>query len=310
MQLGLMTEPQMGGTYDELLALARWAEDSGLDSFARADHYLDGTRSAPTTDALTTLAGLARDTSTIQLVVLVTPLTFRHPAVIAKSAATIDQMSRGRLGLGIGTGWMQGEHDIFGIELPEIWERFSRLFEVLAYVRAAFTHDEGFRGRHYELQPIDVLPRPPRPIPIIVGGSGPRKTPTYAGRFADEYNMFACDRETLDKRVSVMRAAAEAADRNPDDVIVSFASPAYVAGTEDAYRTLLEEEAATRGISAAAFESRLAANNLVHGTPEQAAAVAAGIEALGVGKLYLQEFKALSDIDTDLLGSIISAIRG
>ena len=226
MQLGLMTEPQLGGTYDELLGLARWSEANGLDCFARADHYLDGSDSKPTTDALTTLAGLARDTDTIQLVVLVTPLTFRHPAIIAKSAATIDQMSAGRLGLGIGAGWMHGEHDAFGIELPEVWERFSRLFEVLAYVRSAFTSAEGFRGRHYELQPIDVLPRPERPIPIIVGGSGPRKTPMYAGRFADEYNMFACGRATLERRVAVMREAAEAAGRNPDDVVVSFASPA------------------------------------------------------------------------------------
>ena len=89
MQLGLMTEPQMGGSYDQLLSLGRWAEDAGFDAFARSDHYLDGDRSAPATDAFATLAGLARDTTSIQLVVLVTPLTFRHPAVIAKTAATL-----------------------------------------------------------------------------------------------------------------------------------------------------------------------------------------------------------------------------
>lgn len=309
MQLGLMTEPQLGGTYDDLLRLARWSEDAGLDAFARSDHYLDGTRSAPATDALATLAGLARETTRIQLLVLVTPLTFRHPAVIAKTAATIDEMSGGRFGLGIGTGWMEGEHDVFGMDLPEMWERFSRLFEVLAYVQAAQTDDRGFRGRHYELKPIEVLPRPARPVPLIVGGNGPKKTPTYAGRFASEYNLFACNREKLERRVAVMRAAAEAADRNPDDITVSFSSPTFVAATEEAYRSLVEREAADRGISTAEFEDGLIRNNYVHGTPDQAASAVAEISALGVGRLYLQEFKALADIDTDVLGKVVSAIK-
>ena len=309
MQLGLMTEPQLGGTYDDLLGLAQWSENVGLDAFARSDHYLDGTRSAPTTDALATLAGLARETTRIQLVVLVTPLTFRHPAVIAKTAATIDEMSAGRFGLGIGTGWMHSEHDAFGMDLPEMWERFSRLFEVLAYVHAAQTDARGFRGRHYELKQIDVLPRPVRPIPIIVGGSGRKKTPTYAGRFADEYNLFACDRENLEKRVAVMRGAAESVGRNPDDITISFSSPTFVAPSDDAYGALLEQEAAARNIGPAEFEKELRRNNYVHGTPDQAAAVAADIAALGVGRLYLQEFKALGDIDTAVLGSVVSAIR-
>ena len=116
MQFGLMTEPQLGMTYEELLAAAKFAEEAGLDSFARSDHYLfPGTDAPHATDALATLAGLARETSRIDLCVLVAPITFRHPAVLAKMAATIDEMSGGRLVLGVGTGWMEEEHETFGL---------------------------------------------------------------------------------------------------------------------------------------------------------------------------------------------------
>ena len=205
MDLGLMVEPQVGGTYQRLLELARWSEAQGLTAFARSDHYLNGSESAHATDALTSLAGLARETERIELVSLVSPLTFRHPAVMAKSAATIDEMSGGRFALGIGTGWMEDEHEAFGIELYSLRERFSRLFETLSYVRAAFSGTEGYNGRHYDLASgIDVLPRPLN-VPIVIGGQGMQKTPALAGRFADEYNMFATDTETIETRLEVMR---------------------------------------------------------------------------------------------------------
>ena len=124
MEFGLMVEPQMGGTYEELLTLARAAESAGFTAFARSDHYLAGENSVAATDALTTMAGLARDTDTIKLTVLVTPLTFRHPGVIAKTGATLDEMSGGRFELGVGTGWMESEHRVFGIALPEMRARF------------------------------------------------------------------------------------------------------------------------------------------------------------------------------------------
>jgi alkanesulfonate monooxygenase SsuD/methylene tetrahydromethanopterin reductase-like flavin-dependent oxidoreductase (luciferase family) len=261
-----MVEPQLGGSYERLLALARWAEDIGLDSFARSDHYLHFGTSSPATDALTTFGGLARETERIQLVVLVTPITFRHPAVIAKTAATIDEMSGGRLGLGIGTGWMEPEHEAFGMDLPDLTERFDRFAETLAYVRAATSGSGGFRGTHYELRPIDVLPRP-EALPIIVGGSGMRRTPTLAGRFADEYNIFTCERELFEQRVAVMRAA-------PDEYV-----------------------------------ELLRAQNVPHGTPEEAAAGIERMAAMGVSKVYLQEMSALDDVDTAKLGSIVGAVR-
>lgn len=308
MELGLMVEPQIGGSYQRLLELAKWAEQAGLDSFARSDHYLAGTRSAPVTDAFTSLAGLARETERIELVALVTPLTFRHPAVIAKTAATLDEMSGGRFALGVGTGWMEAEHEAFGIELPSMWERFSRLFEVLAYIRAAFGPGEGFRGRHYELQPIDVLPKPQSPR-LVVGGSGMNKTPTYAGRFADEYNMFAMDRDSFEARCEVMREAAAANDRDPDAITVSMSVPTFVGATEQEYRVVLEDWAATRDQSPAEVEEAMVERNWLHGTPDQAAAKASELRDMGVEKLYFQHFKPLDEVDTDVLEPVVSDLR-
>jgi len=304
MQLGLMTEPQAGGTYERLLELARWAEANGLDAFARSDHYLDGERSAPTTDALTSLAGLARETSRIQLVVLVTPLTFRHPAIIAKTAATIDEMSGGRFALGIGTGWMEEEHEAFGIPLPDLRERFSRLYETLAYVRAAFDGSGGFRGRHYELAPIDVLPRPTGPLPIVVGGGGMRRTPTIAGRFADEYDMFVTDAATIRRRIETMQEAATAAGRDPATIRVSVMGPAVVAETDAEYQRLLADRAAKRGISVPEYVQLLEERNVPRGTAGQAREILAGLEDLGVDRYYIQRYAPLETIDTERLTAV------
>jgi alkanesulfonate monooxygenase SsuD/methylene tetrahydromethanopterin reductase-like flavin-dependent oxidoreductase (luciferase family) len=203
-----MTEPQLGGTYDDLLRFARHAETLELDSFARSDHL--AWRGSPTaaTDAFATLGGLARDTETIRLCVLVTPITFRHPAIIAKNAATIDQMSGGRLDLGVGTGWNQHEHDVLGLDFPDQSERWQRFEDSLSYLEAAFSDPSTeHRGRFYSLG-TDVLPKPSG-IRIVIGGSGPKRTPTLAGHRADEYNTFIEDPEKISARVAVMRAAAE-----------------------------------------------------------------------------------------------------
>jgi len=202
-----MTEPQLGGTYDDLLRFARHAESLQLDSFARSDHL--AWRGAPmaATDAFATLGGLARDTESIRLCVLVTPITFRHPAVIAKNAATIDQMSDGRLDLGVGTGWNEHEHDVLGLHFPDQAERWERFADALDYLETAFS-EEGreHRGPYYSLK-TDVLPKP-KGIRIIIGGSGPKRTPTLAGQRADEYNTYVGDPEAIAARVAVMRAAA------------------------------------------------------------------------------------------------------
>ncbi|MEN8234983.1 MAG: LLM class flavin-dependent oxidoreductase [Actinomycetota bacterium] len=309
MELGLMVEPQVGGSYARLRELAQWSEAQGLDAFARSDHYLDQERSAPATDALTSFGGLAEATTVIQLVVLVTPLTFRHPAVIAKTATTLDEMSGGRFALGVGTGWMVGEHDAFGMELPSLGERFDRFYETLAYLHAAFGGSDGFSGEYYRLEPIEVLPRPVN-VQVVIGGGGMKKTPTYAGRFADEYNMFVTDRDTLGQRLDVMRHAALEAGRDPADVKVSMAGPALVAQDDAAYGAILTERGAKREMSASEYEAFLAERNVPRGTPDEAASVISVLEGLGVGRFYVQEYAALSDVDTDALGPVFQALRG
>jgi alkanesulfonate monooxygenase SsuD/methylene tetrahydromethanopterin reductase-like flavin-dependent oxidoreductase (luciferase family) len=310
MEFALMLEPQAGGSYDELLGLARWAEDQGLAAIARSDHYLNGPESAEATDALTTLAGLARDTSRIKLTVLVTPLTFRHPAVIAKTAATIDQMSGGRLELGVGTGWMESEHEQFGMELPDLRTRFSLLYEHLAYLWAAFGRSEpGFTGRHFELAPIEVKPRPTGDLPIIIGGSGMKKTPTYAGRFADEYNMFYCSLDVLAERRAVMVDAAREAGRDPDAIRISMAGPIIAASDAAEHADMLAEMAADRDTTADELRARLDDRNVPHGTFDQVRSHLADLEAAGVSRLYLQRYEHLSTVDTAALERTLGPLR-
>jgi alkanesulfonate monooxygenase SsuD/methylene tetrahydromethanopterin reductase-like flavin-dependent oxidoreductase (luciferase family) len=300
MDFALMLEPQAGGSYDELLRLARWAEDYGLVSIARSDHYLNGPESAEATDALTTLAGLGRDTSRIKLTVLVTPLTFRHPAIIAKTAATVDQMSGGRLELGVGTGWMESEHEKFGIELPDLRTRFSLLYEHLAYLSAAFGRSgPGYQGRHFELDEIEVKPPPTGSLPIIIGGSGMKKTPSYAGRFADEYNMFICPLDTLAERRRVMSEAAVAAGRDPSAVRISMAGPIVVGADAAEHLELLEKNAAERDMTLDELRELYATRNILHGTFDEVASRIEGLEAAGVSRYYYQRYAPLSDVDTD-----------
>lgn len=308
MELGFFVEPQVGGTWPRLFELAQWAERMGFDAFARSDHYLDMDRSDHATDAMSTLAGLAVTTTAIQILPMVSPLTFHHPSRLVKIAGTVDEMSAGRFALGVGTGWMESEHEAFGIELPDLRERFSMLYETLAYLRAAFSGSDGFEGRHYHLSPIDVLPRP-RSVPIVIGGSGMKKTPAFAGRFADEYNMFAVDAETLEQRLEVMAGAADDADRDSGAIKVSFACPVYVAANEAGYRALIAERAAGAGITAEEYVDRLDRRNFVHGTPEGAAEIMHRVAEMGVHRLYLQRYCHLDVIDTDVFEAILAAYR-
>lgn len=295
-----MTEPQLGGTYDQLLALARWSESNGMASFARSDHYYSGRSPRPAaTDALATLAGLARETSSIRLAVLVTPITFRHPAVIAKNAATIDEMSGGRLDLGVGTGWMEAEHTAFGLPFPPWSERFSRLEEALGYLEAAFG-DGRYTGEHYR---FDAEARPtPSGIRLIVGGSGERRTPRLAGTHADEYNQFFDAPPELARRISVMRQAA--GDR---PVTISVMGGTVTGRTDAEYQENLARVADARGKSAQQFETELKADGVPVGTPGQIAEAVARLEEVGVDRWYVQW---LDLADPDGFYRTMEAIRG
>lgn len=293
MDLALMTEPHLGGTYEDLLELARFAEEAGLASFARSDHYLS-TRTDPppdATDAFATLAGLARETERVRLCVLVAPITWRHPPVLAKTAATIDLMSGGRLDLGVGTGWMEEEHQALGIPFHD-WEgRFQRLEEALRYLRAAFGDGEAeLEGEHYRLGPVDVRPKPAqRPsIPLIVGGQGPRRTPTLAGTYADEYNHFVTTPEELGPKAEVARRAAAEAGRDPDALRVTMMGPVLVGRDEADYRRRLEEAAADRGRSPEEHEERWREAGIPIGTPAQVRETLDALTEAGVDTYYVQ----------------------
>lgn len=288
MRFSLMTEPQLGGTYDQLLDLALWAEAEGMVSFARSDHYYSSREPRPdATDAFATLAGLARDTTTVRLCVLVSPLTFRHPAVIAKTAATIDQMAGGRLDLGVGTGWMDLEHDVFGLPFPEWSERFERLTEALPYLRAAFEDSHAaVQGTHYS---IDAEVRPqPSGTRIIVGGTGPTRTPTLAGTFADEYNHLAGQPHELTPKIEVLRRAALKAGRDPDAIEVTVMGPIMTGRDEADFRDRLGAAAAERDVEPDALLERWTNAGIPAGAPEQVAEKLAALERIGVNRYYLQ----------------------
>jgi alkanesulfonate monooxygenase SsuD/methylene tetrahydromethanopterin reductase-like flavin-dependent oxidoreductase (luciferase family) len=305
MELALMTEPQIGGSYEQLLAAVRWAEAAGMRSFARSDHYgnADG-RSAPTTDAFVSLGGLARETDRIRLGILVSPITFRHPAVIAKSAATIDEMSDGRLDLGIGTGWQEHEHSAFGLGFPPTGERFDLLEEALGYVSAAF--DGGsFHGERFNFTG-DAEPRP-RGVRLMVGGGGPRRTPTLAGRYADEFNHGLAPADEIAPKIATMRAAAEEAGRNPEAITVSVMGPVITGADPSAYRTVLEATASAVGRPPERIEERWKAAGLPVGPPDEVRETIASLERVGVEKLYVQHLD-LSDLAP--LEAVFSVLEG
>lgn len=286
MRFVLMTEPQLGGSYDDLLFACHATEQAGLEYFARSDHfYLPNESGVETTEAFTTIGGLARESGKVRLVVLVTPITFRHPAVIAKSASTLDQMSGGRFDLGIGTGWMEREHDTFGLPFPSRKERFERLEESLGYLRATFS-GQPFGGRYYSTH-ADARPRPTG-VRIIVGGSGPYRTPTLAGRFADEYNTSVIAAEDLTPRIAKVRATAEAHGRDPNLVTISVLGPAVVAASDKRFDELLAAGAAFRNVTPEQLLARWRKTGVPMGKPDDAAPAIASLEDLGVEKYYMQ----------------------
>ena len=224
MRLRIFTEPQQGATYDDLLAVARTAEELGFDGFFRSDHYLrmgDGDAGPGPTDAWITLAGLGRETSRLRLGTLVTASTFRLPGPLAISVAQVDAMSRGRVELGIGAGWFADEHRAHGIPFPSTRERFDRLEEQLAIITGMWTTPVGerfsYHGRYYELTDAPALPKPlqqPHP-PIIIGGYGTKRTPALAARYAQEFNLAFPPLEVYGEYVARVRQACVNSGRDP-----------------------------------------------------------------------------------------------
>jgi F420-dependent oxidoreductase-like protein len=296
MKLRIFTEPQQGASYDDLAAVALVAEEEGFDAFFRSDHYLrmgGGDGLPGPTDAWVTLAGLARDTRRIRLGTLVTSATFRLPGPLAISVAQVDQMSGGRVEVGLGAGWYDDEHRAYGIPFPPTAERFERLEEQLAILTglwatpegAAFTHD----GRHYRLLDSPALPKPaqrPHP-PLIVGGGGPRRTPRLAARYADEFNTPFLSPADAEKQFAVVARACEEAGRDPEGLRRSSAVVVCCGSDRD--------EVSRRAAAIGRDVGELAANGAC-GTPEEVAESLRRWETAGAETVYLQVLD-LTDVD-------------
>lgn len=294
MDLRVFTEPQQGATYDDLLAVARAAEASGYGAFFRSDHYLTmgGDGLPGPTDAWTTLAGLARETSTIRLGTLVTSATFRHPGVLAIQVAQVDQMSGGRVELGLGAGWYEAEHTAYGIPFPGTKERFDRYAEQLAVVTGLLSTPVGetfdFAGEHYRLSDSPALPKPvQQPLPVVIGGGGKRRTPALAARYAAEFNLPFGSVEDTAAQFGRVREACAAADRDAGELTWSNAL-IVCCGRDDA-------EVARRADAIGREVDELRENGLT-GTPDEVVEKLGRYAEVGSQRVYLQ-FMDLGDLD-------------
>jgi F420-dependent oxidoreductase-like protein len=295
MDLRIFTEPQQGATYDDLLAVARRAELCGYSAFFRSDHYLamgDGDPMPGPTDAWTTLAGLARETSTIRLGTLVTSATFRHPGVLAVQVAQVDQMSGGRVELGLGAGWFEAEHRAYGIEFPPVGERFDRLEEQLQILTGMWGTPAGDAfehiGRHYTLSDSPALPKPVQErVPVIVGGRGRRRTPALAARYATEFNRAFDSPQDVARIYGWVREACQDVGRDPGDLVWSAA--VVLCCGRDGAQVRRRAEAIGRD------PAELRANGAA-GTPEQVIDTIGRYAEVGVQRLYLQVLD-LADLD-------------
>jgi len=305
MELALQTS----GNYETVKLAARWSESNGLGAIALPDHYLMSAveEARPAYDALIQIAGLARETETIELVVLVSPITFRHPSVYVKTAVSLADMSGGRFKLGLGTGWMDAEHEVFGIAYPERAERFRRLEEALAFCQAAFDPtNPGYQGEFYQLSSFDV--RPMLTVPLLIGGVGPHKTPRLAGLYCDEFNVYSGPIDDMRVKIERAKEAAEGAGRSGNDLFISTACPPIVGPTESEYRTALENAVPVMGKDTADdLHDLLERRNFPHGTPDQVADILGQMEEIGIMRWYVQA--RLAEVTEASLEGLFACLR-
>jgi len=294
-RLRVLMEPRHGARYEDILALALATERAGFDAFFRSDHLFGVDPNDPDylpTDSWTTLGGLARDTDRVRLGTLMTAATFRSPGLLAAIVASVDEMSGGRVELGIGTGWYEREHAAFGLPFPPMKERFDRLEEQLEVITGLWLAGSAgggfsFDGRHYRIEDNRTPPRPtqrPHP-PIIVGGGGPKRTPAIAARFATEFNAALSSVAEAQARFAVFARACEAIGRDPADARLSGFIPVAI-GSSPA-------EAERR---AAIVISPRIRESMVIGSPGLLADRIEGLAKVGADTVYLHIFD-IHDLD-------------
>lgn len=300
MRYALMTEPQQGLAYDEILAVARTAEEAGIEAYFRSDHYASfpGGAGRPTTDAWATLAGLARETSTIHLGTLVSPVTFRLPGNLAKVIQTVDEMSSGRIEAGFGAGWNAEEHAQLGLPFPPLSERYDMLEEQMAVVHGLWTEPDGwsFNGKHWQVKGAmrhGQIARGRRRHPhILFGGKGGPRLAALVARYGDEFNLLSASPDDAPAAYARVRAACGEIGRDPDEVVYSAMTGVLVAETEDDLRARVSDLMTEIGKSGADGDAWLAERRgrWIMGTPDEARTRVAALEAQGTQRLMLQDF--------------------
>lgn len=299
MRYALMTEPQQGLHYDEILAIARTAEEVGIEAFFRSDHYASfpGGEGLPTTDAWATVAGLARETSTIRLGVLVSPVTFRIPGNLAKVIQTVDEMSGGRVEAGFGAGWNEEEHEQLGIAFPPIGERFDRLGEQMAIIHGLWTQGDGwsYEGRHWQVRGAkrhgDVARNGRRHPHILFGGKGGPRLAELVARYGDEFNLNSASPDDAPEAYARVRAACKAIGRDPDQVVYSAMTGVLIAETDDELRGRVADLLAALGQGGSDGDAWLAERRQrwIMGTPDEAHERVRKLEATGTERIMLQD---------------------
>ena len=300
MRYALMTEPQQGLSYDEILAVARTAEEAGIEAFFRSDHYASfpGASGLPTTDAWTTLGGLARETTTIRLGVLVSPVTFRIPGSLAKVIQTADEMSGGRIEAGFGAGWNDDEHAQLGIPFPPLGTRYDMLAEELAIIHGVWTEADGWshEGRFWQVRGAqrhgEIARRGRRHPPIILGGKGMPRLAGLVARYADEFNLNSASPDDARDAYERVRRACREIGRDPDDIVYSAMTGVLIAESEADLQARVADMLAALGQSSDDAAAWLAARRgrWIMGTPDEALGRVAALERHGTERVMLQDF--------------------
>jgi F420-dependent oxidoreductase-like protein len=288
MDFRVFVEPQQGATYGDQLAVARAAEELGYSAFFRSDHYvaMSGDGLPGPTDSWVTLGGIARETSRIRLGTMVTSATFRYPGPLAIAVAQIDEMSGGRVELGLGAGWFEAEHQAYAIPFPSLGERFDRLGEQLDILTGLWTTPTGqtfdYAGKHYAVADSPALPKPvqaPHP-PIVIGGGGAKRTPALAAKFAAEFNIPFASLDFVKTQYDRVAAAVADSGRAADSLTYSAAF-VVCAGRDDADLTR-RAAAIGRGLD------DLRSNSPLVGTAGEIVDRLAPFAEAGVQRVYLQ----------------------
>ena len=296
MRYALMTEPQQGYRYHDIVDIANAAKAAGFETYFRSDHYssFPGEEGLPATDCWTTLAGLARDTSGIGLGSMVSPVTFRIPGSYAKVVATVVEMADGAtIEMGIGAGWNEGEHAALGIPYPDTVERVDRMEEQLAIIRGLWDEPDGwsYHGEHYQVREALFRPRGPRPN-VIVGGVGRPRSCRLGAQFADEYNISSSNPVEVREVNARLDAACEKVGRDPATLTRSVMAGVLVGRDEAEYAARRERQIAIFGGDHESATAWLLerADRWILGTPDEARRMIAEYQATGVDRLLLQDF--------------------